>query len=179
MAGCAVDECAGVHVARGYCDNHYRQVQRNGRTTKGHRRPGALARRDGLGRKECTGCLDWLPGSSYSSDTAKVDGLRTRCRDCDVRARRARMYGLDREAFIALLEGQGGRCAGCGTSEPGGKRGEWAIDHDHACCPHASKTCGRCVRGLLCNHCNLVLGHTKDNPEVLRTLASYLEGVTS
>lgn len=30
-------------------------------------------------------------------------------------------------------------------------------------------------RGWLCNHCNLILGHAKDNPDLLRLLADYLE----
>jgi len=31
------------------------------------------------------------------------------------------------------------------------------------------------VRGLLCNHCNLAIGHARDNPEILRALADYVE----
>lgn len=27
------------------------------------------------------------------------------------------------------------------------------VDHDHACCPSA-KSCGKCIRGLLCDYCN-------------------------
>jgi hypothetical protein len=30
-------------------------------------------------------------------------------------------------------------------------------------------------RGLLCSRCNLTLGHSRDRPEVLRSLADYLE----
>lgn len=39
---------------------------------------------------------------------------------------------------------------------------------DHA---HNSKR----FRGWLCRHCNTAIGHAKDNPNVLRALAKYLE----
>jgi hypothetical protein len=40
------------------------------------------------------------------------------------------------------------------------------IDHDHAS--------GK-IRGILCNWCNLVIGHAFDSPITLRALADYLE----
>lgn len=47
------------------------------------------------------------------------------------------------------------------------------IDHDHNCCP-SKKTCGGCVRGLLCENCNKGLGHFKDNKDVLALALAYL-----
>ena len=58
------------------------------------------------------------------------------------------------EQYDALLSAQGGVCAIC--SRPPTKQ-FLAVDHDHACCP-GSRTCGQCVRGLLCGHCNRQLG---------------------
>lgn len=83
-----------------------------------------------------------------------------------------RTYGISREQYGALLEAQGGRCAGgCGAT---GKSRRLAVDHDHSCCP-GTISCGRCVRGLLCSRCNRFIGHLGDNPEALRGLAEYLE----
>lgn len=39
-----------------------------------------------------------------------------------------------------------------------GSEQSFAIDHDHQCCP-GTESCGRCIRGLLCQYCNLSLGH--------------------
>ena len=64
----------------------------------------------------------------------------------------------------AMLSAQGGRCAICGTDEPGGRG--WHLDHCHVT--------GR-VRGILCHHCNIGLGNFKDNPEFMREAIKYLE----
>ena len=82
------------------------------------------------------------------------------------------------EDYDAVLQAQGGACAICGTTTPG--RNHFAIDHDHSCCPPRSgkgwsRCCGKCIRGLLCDRCNLGLGFFADSPESLRAAADYLE----
>lgn len=69
-----------------------------------------------------------------------------------------------------MLLDQDGRCAICN-----GDFGEETprIDHDHRCCP-TDKTCGLCVRQLLCNRCNVVLGLIGDDPHIALALINYL-----
>jgi len=66
---------------------------------------------------------------------------------------------------------QGGRCAICGSVNPDGRR--LAVDHDHACCP-GKRSCGGCVRGLLCDRCNRGMGFFGDDPALLESAAEYL-----
>lgn len=82
--------------------------------------------------------------------------------------------GLSVAEYDALLDKQGGRCAIGGHEF--GERGP-QVDHDHACCP-GNKSCGKCVRALLCHHCNMGLGRFRDSPELLRFAANYLENTT-
>lgn len=98
------------------------------------------------------------------------------CKLC--RGKRDRMgvpqrHGLTVEQWEKMLADQGGVCAICGIDEPGG-RGQWHIDHDHICCP-GMRSCGHCVRGLLCALCNSGVGMMRDTPVFLRRAAEYLE----
>lgn len=70
-------------------------------------------------------------------------------------------YKITVEDFDKMLISQCGKCATCSKELK-----KFHIDHDHAS--------GR-VRGLLCGQCNQALGLVKDSPEVLKSLAAYLE----
>lgn len=84
-------------------------------------------------------------------------------------AARLRKHGLLPDEFYKLIEAQGGSCAICPTLEPD------HVDHDHSCCP-GPRSCGKCVRGVLCGNCNRGLGQFKDDPDRLRRAVGYLEG---
>ena len=81
------------------------------------------------------------------------------------RRNRLGSYGLSVSEFNSLLQAQGGRCAICGTSEPG-QSGAFHVDHDH----HTGK-----VRGLLCSGCNRGIGFLKDDLLVLESAVEYLK----
>lgn len=85
-------------------------------------------------------------------------------------------YRLTEDQYYAMLSAQNGRCAICRTADAGAGRGRrngrFHVDHDHQCCPERS--CGKCVRGLLCNHCNTGIGFLRDDPQVLRSAIKYL-----
>lgn len=75
------------------------------------------------------------------------------------RARRLwRLYRLSLDAYAALLAEQRGGCGICGTATAAIDGKAFAVDHDHRCCPTPQRSCGACVRGLLCGGCNGLLG---------------------
>jgi hypothetical protein len=81
-------------------------------------------------------------------------------------------FGLEREDYERMLAEQGGICP-CGASPENERYSTLSVDHDRRCCPE-NKSCGRCLRGLLCNDCNVSLGRLKDDPNRLDILAAYL-----
>lgn len=73
-----------------------------------------------------------------------------------------------------MLADQGGGCAVCATTKPGGRGTRFHVDHDRSCCP-TRHSCGRCIRALLCSRCNRWLGAMRDDPALIRRALEYLE----
>ena len=72
-------------------------------------------------------------------------------------------YKMSPEAFDDLIVNQTGRCAIC--IEPLSEPKETHLDHCHD---------SKRVRGVLCGHCNRMLGGARDNPAILRAAVRYL-----
>lgn len=84
-----------------------------------------------------------------------------------------RLFNMSLDEYFSLLMNQDYRCAICRRDTP--NRGEYfAVDHDRRCCPGAT-SCGRCIRGLLCSHCNVGLGHFRDDLDLLEKAMKYLD----
>jgi hypothetical protein len=92
--------------------------------------------------------------------------LKTEDPHFDRRRDLKRKYGMTPEEWDEIFLAQKESCKICGVGNPGGK-GFWHVDHDHET--------GK-VRGILCNGCNLGLGHFKDSVENLRKAQDYLLG---
>ncbi len=90
---------------------------------------------------------------------AKYQAARHVWRDNQLR----RQFGITLETYLEMLNSQGGCCAIC-SRPPNGK--SLAVDHCH-------KT--GLIRGLLCNGCNVGIGHLQDDPEVLARALAYLK----
>lgn len=86
-------------------------------------------------------------------------------------------FGLAKGEYERMVEEQDGKCAnpGCRTPAEEAPYGRLVVDHDNGCCPAGKKRCGKCVRGLLCDPCNKMLGFGFDSPEKFRGAADYLE----
>jgi hypothetical protein len=84
-----------------------------------------------------------------------------------------RYYGITLDDYREMVEAQGGGCAICGaTAEASGRH--LCVDHDHRCCPGRKRSCGQCIRGLLCSNCNRAIGWLGDDPDLAEKAAAYL-----
>lgn len=61
-------------------------------------------------------------------------------------------YQLSLEMWLIKFNSQGGRCAVCFRA-----CAPLVVDHNHKCCPDRN-SCGKCVRGLICQRCNIAVG---------------------
>jgi len=121
--------------------------------------------------KHCAKCGDTKVVAEYNKCSAATDGLQAYCRSCcrvvahghnKTRTPRrggerllVHRYGLTTAARDQMLAEQNGACAICASDKHNGIN--WNVDHDHSCCS-GRKSCGLCVRGILCAPCNHHLG---------------------
>lgn len=117
------------------------------------------------------------PEPARERNRVNIKAARTRDPDVFANRRMQANYGLTLDDYNRMLESQGGLCAnpGCFSTPPANRR--FDIDHDHACCP-GEKSCGKCIRGLLCRPCNHALGLLHDDAKRLQGLLDYLEPKT-
>ena len=133
--------------------------------------------------KLCPKCGEVKIIHMFGRDKNTATGVSSWCKSCKkeyVKARyhadpdhrkrlidgiRRRAYGITDEEYEALKERQDGKCAICGTGDFS-PRTEPSVDHCHET--------GQ-IRGLLCTHCNTMLGLAKENKETLLKAIKYLE----
>ena len=114
----------------------------------------------------------------YAENRAKIAERRKawRKRD-DPRAKRRDhlrlTHGLDEAAWQGIWDAQDGCCYLCGgVLDPVRTH----VEHYHGCLAHSPKrSCSLCRRGLACQACNLIIGRTGDEPDLLRVIADNLE----
>lgn len=75
-------------------------------------------------------------------------------------------FGVSPLVVAGMLEAQGGVCAIC-LSTLTFPHKHTHLDHDH--------TRPKRLRGVLCQHCNVGLGHFRDRADLLKSAAAYLE----
>lgn len=145
-----------------YCSKACRE-QRNNRVKREHnakKRAGVVCQHCGkiIFSKKITKkfCSDKCKDGWKIANSTRWDRIKSR-------------YDLSREEWEDLLKSQGGVCAICKEESI-----RWHTDHDHSCCPPDKKTCGKCVRGILCNRCNQAIGLLKEKAENFQNAMEYL-----
>jgi len=141
---------------------------------------------------------EFPPSSRRSTAAYRKPNRKRKCVDCkreaarlDMRKRRAEgrdvkpttaarwrtylkyAYNITPEDHEAMLTAQGGGCAICGTQIFGGAGEKPHVDHDHSCC-NGPRSCGKCVRSLLCSRCNPAIALMGDDPDRLFAAGEYL-----
>lgn len=107
------------------------------------------------GFKWCGECEQVLPRSEFSTNGW--------CFPCSRIRTAARTHQTTVEHIKELRSRT--YCEICLTTDPGSRFGVFHIDHNH--------TTG-VIRGVLCNNCNLMIGHAQDDPRILRAAAGFI-----
>lgn len=97
--------------------------------------------------------------------------------ETELRKHRARVaarkfrYGITEEQYDNLIAEQDNACAVCRTEFTDSVRA--SVDHDHNCCA-GTKSCGKCIRGLLCLHCLTMASYVETRFKYMDEMFVYL-----
>lgn len=134
------------------------------------------------GGQICTLCDTFKLFDDFRTDKRRPLGYASWCKKCcyennkqykkpyDNRADLEEKYHITSEMYDRKLEEQGGVCALCFNPPKSNIR--LHVDHDHSCCP-GKKSCGKCVRSLLCFPCNGRLFVLESDSEYAKRLRDY------
>lgn len=121
--------------------------------------------------KQCRSCNKVLPIDCFGFRETGSIYRRSSCRECLNRKRSDAQlhkvlsdHGMTHAEYEEMLARQAGACAICGVQHTGNRKRVFNIDHCH-------KT--GIVRGLLCDKCNLGIGHF-DDADSLEAAAAYV-----
>lgn len=193
---CSIEGCGRPHVANGWCEAHNLRWQKTGDVRPDVPIRGRMTRKgpctvDGCGKpREARGlCIGHMLREDKFGDVRADIPLKQRSDGacsvtgcplphaglgwCRAHYEPFKLYKLTPDDYDALLAKQGGVCAICGVVPILDER--LRVDHDHACCPARSRSCGKCVRGLLCSLCNLMIGYANDDTRRLHRAIEYLD----
>ena len=134
--------------------------------------------------KICTVCLEQKPDGDFHFRNRAKGTRMNQCKKCgNARASkhyydkggfafaktRRKRHGMYYDDFVDQCERQEWKCLICNETST-----KLVVDHDHLCCS-GDLSCGKCVRGIICTHCNRGLGAFRDNPEYLMAAIAYLD----
>lgn len=136
----------------------------------------------------CRSCKQTLPVTQFWKRKRNPSGLGTQCKPCatskpgykDKNEKNKKYrnpeyyqawhyqnkYGLSLDEVRGMAEKQNHRCAVCDIRAEDAPRQKLNVDHSHVT--------GK-VRKLLCHHCNVALGHLRDDRTILARLDQYLK----
>ena len=167
-----------VREGAGFCSRECSIVSQRGRAR--------IPRTD---PQQCAGCLLFKPLTTDFPKIRRSNLYGLRCKACRAlqgtspegkrRSHLRTHFGISLEDWLIMYDGQNGTCAVCAKDLPPKenlniqatratrwKERNWNTDH----CHYTGK-----VRAILCRLCNQVLGALRDNPEIARRAAAYLD----
>lgn len=122
--------------------------------------------------KKCFKCKNIFNETFFRKSYQKIkpkDGLQGICKKCSREIGRKKVYkqryGISWEEKLEMIKEQNGICLICSSL--------LLEEGNTTCIDHCHKT--NKIRGIICGHCNSLLGYAKDDVTILQSAINYLK----